>query len=217
MRTILIPLTLALTLPALPTLAADLAVYGGVALSFTGGDGDDSGTSQDLNAYVEGEFSHFYAGVSADIYNGSSNNEVDPYIGYRSETAGGLTYDVSYTRYFYVNDGGDCCGDLYFELGMPLGDKITLGANADYYPEDKLGEAHLTLDYALNDKITLSGDVGRVGQTAADGGDTTTWKVAGTYQLGDTTAVKLSYHDGEDTKAYVGLDLTWDVTLLGGQ
>lgn len=211
MRAHMIPFAFGLLMSALPSQAADLVVYGGAALSFS--TGGDKGTRQDLNGYVEGEISGFYLGVSADKYTDGVYDEIDPYFGYRGETAGGLSYDVSYTRYFYPNDGGDCCGDVYLSLGMPLGEALTLNVEGNFYPEDNLGDAHIGLDYALNDLVTVTGKVGVATQSVGDA--TQDWELAAAYQLGETTAVELHYYDGTDFKPYIGLDLTWDVTLLG--
>jgi len=212
MRAMVLPLVGLLALPGFATQAQDVSVYAGAALSFSSG-AENKGTRQDLNGYVEGEMSGFYLGVSADIYSDSVNDEIDPYFGYRGETAGGLSYDASYTHYFYPNDGGACCGDIYLSLGVPVGDALTINADADYYPEDELSAASIGLDYALNDRLTLSGSFGLATQTVGDA--TQNWELAAAYKLGDTTAVKLHYYDGSDFKPYVGLDLTWDTTLLG--
>ncbi len=211
MRLVLLSFALAATLPALPAAAQGLSVYAGAGIFFK--NSSNKGTRNDFNAYVEGEIAHVYGGLSGDIYNDSNSDVVDLYLGYRNSTASGVSYDISYDRSFYPNDGGDCCGDVAFSVGVPLGDKITTTFDANYYPEDKLSDAHLKLSYALNDKVTLSGKVGVVQNAGAP--DTKEYQLAVAYQLGDETAVKLHYYDGDTYKGYFGLDLTWDTTLKG--
>ena len=199
-------------LAALPAFAGDLTVNGGLALSFT--ENGDRAKQREFNAYVEGDLANFYLGASGNIYNDANANEIDLSLGYRSTLANGLAYDVSYTRNFYPNDGGDCCGDIDLILTMPLGDVLSAKLDTNYYPEDKLADLHASLDYVLDDKITLTGKVGWV---QSDGvSDTQEWELAARYALGAKSAVKLHYYDGSDYKPYLGLDLTWDTTLLGG-
>ena len=188
-------------------------MFGGGALTFSSGAAQKA-TREDLNLYVEGELAHVYLGLSGDVYNRSASDVVDLYLGYRNTSASGLSYDVSYDRSFYPNAGGDCCGDIKLKLGIPMGDKITTTLEAHHYPEGKTSDAHVSLGYALTDKITLTGKVGFVQNAGAS--DTKEWQLAAAYQLGDKTAVKIHYYDGSDYKPYLGLDLTFDTTILGG-
>ncbi len=195
-----------------PALAGGLTVLGHVALSFA--PGGDRATRDDFNAYVEGDFANFYLAASTDIDNVKASDEVDLSLGYRNTTAGGLAYDASYTRNYYPHDGGDCCADYALLLSMPLNDKLTGTVDGNYYTADETSDAHVTLDYALNDKITLTSKLGVVQNAGAP--DTREWELAGTYALGAETALKLHYYKGTDYKGYLGLDLTWDTTLFGG-
>ncbi len=213
MRLVILSLALAAALPAVPAAAQGLAVYAGAGLFFKNSS-DFKGTNNDFNAYVEGEIAHVYGGISGDIYNSANSDVLDLYLGYRSSTASGVSYDVSYDRSIYPNAGGDCCGELNLNLGVPTGDKITTTLDANYDPGAKTSDAHLSLDYALTDKITLTGKVGVVQNAGAS--DTKEWELAAAYQLGDKTAVTVHYYDGSDYKPYLGLDLTFDTTILGG-
>ncbi len=212
MRIAVLSTMLLLAVPVQPVFAGGLTVLGGLALSFA--PGGDRAKRDDFNAYVEGDFADFYIGASTDIYNDKVSDEVDLSFGYRNTTAGGLSYDASYTRNIYPNDGGDCCADYALSLGLPLNDKLTGTVDANYYTTDQTSDAHATLDYALNDKITLTGKIGVVQNAGAP--DTKEWELAGSYALGAETAVKLHYYKGTDYKGYLGLDLTWDATLFGG-
>lgn len=212
MRLAILPAVLMAALSAGPVLAQGLSVYGGAALTFA--PGGDAATRTDINAYAEAEFAKFYVGLSADVYNDANSDQVDLYLGYRNTTAGGLSYDLSYTRNYYPNDGGNCCGDVALSLSRPLNDKLTGTFDLNYYPEDKTSDAYVTLDYALNDKITLTGSVGIIQNAGAP--DTKDAELAISYALGAETAAKLHYYDGSDYKGYFGLDLTWDTTFLGG-
>ncbi len=212
MRRLVLASALIAALP-LPALAGDLQVFGGAALSFSSG-AANKGTREDLNLYVEGEFAHVYAGLSGDIYNKSVKDVIDLYLGYRNTTAGGLSYDVSYDRSIYPNDGGDCCGDIKANLSIPLGAKLSTTLDMNYYPESQLSNAHLSLDYELNNKVTLTYKIGI--ETLAGGGTSKEFQLAAAYELGDATAVKVHYYKGDDYKGYIGLDLTWDTTILSG-
>ena len=212
MRLAVLSTILLTAFPLQPVLAGGVTVLGGVALSFA--PGGDHATREDFNAHVEADLSNFYLGASTDIYNDHNSDEVDLSLGYRNTTASGLSYDVSYTRMSYPHDGGDCCGDVALSLSNPLNDKLTGTFDANYYTVDKTSDAHLTLDYALNDKITLTSKLGVVQNAGAP--DTKEWELAASYALGAETAAKLHYYKGTDYKGYIGLDLTWDTTLFGG-
>ena len=236
MRLSILSLVLAATLPALPALAQDLAedsaedtaedsaqepaqdtaqgliVYGGAALAFDNAEEGQIGSN--VNVYVEGEIQHVYFGVSGDLNNVPESNAIDLYLGYRNETAGGFSYDISYDRSYFPNDGGDCCGTVALSVGAPLSDTLALTVDANYYPEDQLSDAYMTLDYILNDKVTLTAAIGVVQQE--EGAAAKDYELAVAYQLSEETAVALHYHNGSDYDGYFALDLTWDTTLLGG-
>ncbi|MEI6798267.1 MAG: hypothetical protein WCO04_03525 [Pseudomonadota bacterium] len=212
MRRILLSSSLLLALPIGSALAGGISVSGGAALSYATA-GED-GQKTDVNGYVEGGLANFYLGASIDAYRDSNADEIDLGLGYRNALASGLGYDLSYTRNFFPNDGGDCCGDVALSLSLPVNDKLTATVESNYYPEDKTTDAHLTVDFALSDKITLTGKGGRVGNIGA--GDTGEWEVAASYALGQETAVTLHYYDSSAEKGYLGLDLTWDTAALGG-
>ena len=199
-------------LAGLPVFAGDLSIDGGAALSFRAV--GDPATKPAFNAYVEGDLANFYLGASGDIYNDSTSNKVDLSLGYRNTIASGLAYDLSYTRNFNSNDSGNCCGDIDVILTMPLSDALSAKLDTNYYPEDKLAEAHVSMDYKLNDKITLTGKVGVVQNASAP--NTQELELLARYALGTESALTLHYYDGSDYKPYLGLDLTWDTTLLGG-
>jgi uncharacterized protein (TIGR02001 family) len=196
--------------------AQDLAVYGGAELEFLHEEfGPGSGTSSYLSGYVELDTSGFYAGLWAQVADDDLLNEVDVYLGYRNETAGGLSYDIGYTRYYYPNDGGDCCGEITVSLGVAIGPQLSSTLDLAYDPEAELGNAYLNLAWAATDVINLSANYGVYEVEAA--GTEQEWDLGATYQIGEETAVDLRYYDGSEyVDGYFGLSLTWDSTLLGG-
>lgn len=200
--------------PLAPAMAQDFFVYGGGELEFLiEPDGAGSGNTTSLSTYLELEKAGFYAGISGKIVNDSVANEVDLYLGYRAETAGGLSYDVGYSRYFYPKDGGDCCGELTLSLGMPFGDKFKGTFDVAFDPEASLGNAYVGLEFYASDKITLSANYGtfQVDGAASE----QEWDFGVGYALSDEAAVDLRYYDGTDyTESYVGLSVTWDTTIL---
>lgn len=203
-----------LAAPLAPAVAQDFFVYGGAELEFlVEPDGAGSDTSSTLNAYIELENSGFYAGLFGEIANDSTANEVDVYLGYRAETAGGIGYAIGYLRYIYPNDGGDCCGELTLALGAPLGDKFGALLDLAYDPEASLGNAYLGLEFYATDAITLSANYGTY--EVEDAGSEQEWDVGVAYALTDEAAVDVRYYDGTDyADSYVGLSLTWDTEIF---
>lgn len=213
MRLAVLSLAIAAALPALPAAAQDLSVYAGAGLTIDNADND---INTDLNLYIEGETHHIYFGLSGDVVNINDGNYVDVYAGYRNSTASGLSYDLSYDQTFYPSDSASNYGTLALSVGVPVGDTITLTFDADYYNQtgENTGDAYVTADYYLNDKITLTASMGLVQN--AGGSASTDNELAVAYQIGDETSVTLHYYDGNNYDGYFALDLNWDTTLLGG-
>lgn len=201
-------------LPMAPAAAQDFFIYGGTELEFLlepDGAGSDNATT--LNAYIELEKAGFYAGIFGEVANDSTANEVDLYLGYRAETASGISYDIGYSRYFYPNDGGDCCGEITLSLGTPLGDKFAGSLDLAYDPDASLGNAYVGLEFYANDAITISANYGTYEVDGA--GSEQEWDIGVGYAVTDETAVDLRYYDGTDyADSYVGLALTFDTTIF---
>ena len=200
--------------PLTPALAEDFFVYGGGQLEFLREpEGAGSTNATTANAYLEVEKTGFYAGIFGEVANDSTANEVDLYLGYRAETAGGFNYDVGYTRYIYPNDGGDCCGELTLSLGVPLGDKFATTLDLAYDPDASLGNAYIEVEFFATDAITLSTNYGTFEVDGA--GSEQEWDVGVAYALSDETAIDLRYYDGTDyASSYVGLAVTFDTTIF---
>ena len=142
-------------------------------------------------------------------------DEVDLYLGYRAETAGGFSYDIGYSRYYYPNDGGDCCGEITLALGMPVGDKLSATLDLAYDPEAELGNAYVGAAFAVTDTVEISANYGVYEVDAAPSEQE--WDLGATYYIGEETAVDARWYDGSEyVDGYFGLSLTWDTTLMGG-
>lgn len=200
--------------PMAPAAAQDFFVYGGAELEFLfEPDGAGSENANTLNAYIELEKSGFYAGLFGEIANDPNANEVDVYLGYRAEMAGGISYDIGYSRYIYPSDGGDCCGEITLSLGAPLGDKFAASFDLAHDPEASLSNAYVGLEFYATDAITLSANYGTY--QVADAGSEQEWDIGVGYALTEETAVDLRYYDGtEYVESYVGLSLSWDTTIF---
>jgi len=217
MRHIILTLALAAALPALPAAAQDLSVYAGLGLTVDNADDD---TNTDLNLYIEGDFKGLYFGLSGDVVSITDGNYVDVYAGYRNALDSGLSYDLSVDRTLYTVDEASDYTTLAVSIGLPLGDVATLTFDGDYYlnPGDAdTSDGYLTIDYYLNDKITLTASMGLIENDGpGTGGASKDFELAAAYQIGDETSATLHYYDGDDYDGYFALDLNWDTTLLGG-
>ena len=198
-------------LAAAPATAQEFALYGGASLSYdvqldkaSGGD-----NALSFDPYIEAEVNHIYGGVALSLGQAAVDQAVDLYLGYRDETVTGMSYDIAYTRTFYPNNGGDCCGEFSMSLGAPVGEKLTLNIDATLDPGASEGSVSIGADYALNDKLTLGAAIG-----AADFGGAQEWEIGGVYQVTDETAVDVHYYDGSDYTGYVSLQLSYDTTLF---
>jgi hypothetical protein len=200
--------------------AQDVLVYGGAELEFTQDEfGEGTGTVTDLSGYVEAEVNGIYAGVLGKVSSEDTLDEVNLYFGYRTETAGGLAYNLYYTRYYYPNDGDDAGGEISLEFDAALGDAFTASTSFYYVPAfdgaSALGSAYVGGAWTVTDAVELSAQYGVYEVDAAD--NEAEWDLGATYSFGDETAVDVRWYDGTDyANGYLGLSLTWDTTLLGG-
>lgn len=190
--------------------AQGFELFGGAKLEYTHKERGGSSITY-LSGYIEGEMMGFYTGIWGQVASDDLLDEVDLYIGYRNETAAGLSYDIGYTRYYYPNDGGNCCGEFTLGLGMPLG-PVTGTLDLAHDPKFDFSSAYLGAAWSATDALELSG---QFGVYEGAGGSEREWDFGATYALGATTAVDFRYYDGSDYgDSHFGLALSWDSTLL---
>jgi len=190
--------------------AQGFELFGGAKLEYAHKEAGGSSVTY-LSGYIEGEMLGFYAGIWGQVASKDILDEVDLYVGYRNETAGGLSYDIGYTRYYYPSDGGDCCGEFTLGLGMPVG-PLTGTLDLAHDPKSNLSNIYLGAGWSPTDALEVSGSFGIYEVT---GGSEREWDLGMTYALGQTTAVDFRYYDGSDyADGYFGLALSWDSTLL---
>jgi len=207
---ILLAFALPGTLAVSSAQAQDFAVYGGAALYYSvEPDGPGSDNTVTVEPYVEVELNGFYAGLLASVANESVNNEIDLYLGYRNETEGGLSYDVGYTRYFYPNDGGNCCGEITLALDVSPTDTLTLSIDAALDPEAGYGATSLGAEYYVTDAISIAADVGVTGI-----GRESEWDVGANYYFADSAYASLYYYEGSEYEGYFELSVSYDTTLF---
>jgi uncharacterized protein (TIGR02001 family) len=199
-----------------PAMAQDVIVYGGAEIEFTNDEnGPGTGTITRLKSYVEAESNGFYAGIAARAADDDLLNRADLYLGYRGETAGGLSYGVGVTRYNYFNDSASNFTELFAGLGVPLGDRLSTSLDLYYDVDNELGSAYIGAALAATDQLEVSVNYGTY--EVAGAGSEQEWDLGATWAFGEETAVDLRYYDGtEYLDSYFGLSLTWDSTLLGG-
>ncbi len=194
--------------------AQKITVYGGAELEFTFEEnGSGAGNIPYLSTYVEVDKAGFYAGIWGQVADDDLLNELDVYLGYRNETAGGVRYDFGYTRYIYSNDGGDCCGELTVSLSVPVGEKLSIELELAYDPEASLGNAYLEVAYQATDRFEVRANYGVYEVEAAPSEQE--WDLGVTCGVTDEAALFLRYHDGSEyVDSYIGLSLTWDTTIF---
>jgi uncharacterized protein (TIGR02001 family) len=199
--------------PDEPIATPGFAVYtgGAVELSFDEY-GADSGSSLSGEAYIEGEYNGFYAGLWAMATDQTYDNEVDLYLGYRNELDSGFSYDVGYTRYYYPEDGGDCCGEITLGLYTPIGDSFGAGVDFAYDPENEVGNAYIYGEYYATEKWTISANYGSYEVVEAE--SETEWDFGATYAINDEVGVDMRWYDGSEYDGYFGLMLSFDTTIL---
>lgn len=212
----LLTAAIALAFMSSAAMAQGLTVYGGAELEFYDDEfGPGTGSTSYLSGYVELEYSGIYGGLWTEAASDDLLDEYDLYIGYRNELASGLSYDLSYTRYFYPNDGGNCCGEYLVSLGMPFGEQLSGTLDIYHDPDADLSSVYLGAAFAATEAIEVSANWGsyEVGGASSE----QEWDLGVTYYIGDETSADLRYYDGSEyLGSYFGLSLAWDSTLFGG-
>lgn len=162
-----------------------------------------SQTDEDPQVFggVDLTYGQFYAGAWAsnvDFYD-STDAEFDLYAGFKP-TLGAVSLDLAAIYYGYIDQPSGADYD-YFEFkaaaSVPVG-KGSLGA-AVYYSPDFFGAVddafyyEVNGSYALTDKISVSGALGR--QELEGPGDYTTWNVGLGFALNSHIGIDVRYHD----------------------
>jgi len=205
---------LAAILGAQAAAAEGITVTGGVTLTSDYVDRSLSFSAHGpaIQPYIEAELNGFHAGVwgsNVDFGAGGTDTfEVDYYLGYRRETAGGLSYDLNYARLTF-NDTGDCCGEFNLELGYPLGDKVGSVAVFAYDPVANTLATAIGGSYAFNDSFSVSGKYGYDEAFAHN-----YWDVGASYALNDVTAIAGRYFVTADTPALIAAGVSFDFNLF---
>lgn len=192
--------------------AQDFTLYGGVKATsnYLSSGYTQSDNHAALQAYLEGEYKGFYAGIwtSTVDFNTSDDAEIDLYVGYRGEFANGLSYDVAYYRYFY-NSTGNCCGEIDFDLGAPITDQLSVTSEIFYdFSVDRFG-SNVTVDYAMADKWALQGVYGFSPANADGYGE-----LAVSYMPVDSVTLELRAVKPWHGDAKFALSAAFDTTLL---
>lgn len=173
------------------TLTSDYISYGR-----TNSDGGPA-----LQGYVYAFSDGFYAGAWASTVDLGNDDdlEVDLTLGYSNALDFGLRYDVGYGHYFY-NSSGNCCGEFFLKLAMPVTDTITARGQTLYDPDAEAFNSNVGFDARLNDRFAVSGTLGEK-QASHSYGD-----IGISYNLNAATSLDLRYHDasGSDSRVAVG-------------
>lgn len=132
-----------------------------------------------------------------------TNAEIDLYAGVRPEFAG-WNWDFGAVGYFYTGQPGGADYD-YVEAKVAASRAFgpaTLGAAAYWSPdffgaaEDEATYVEANAAFSPVEKWTVSGTVGH--QFLSSDFDYTTWNLGAAYQLTDTLALDLRYHDTDE-------------------
>lgn len=201
------------TLPDEPIVTPGLALNAGGAVELSYGEyGEDEGSSLSGEVYVEGELNGFYAGIWALVTDQQDDNEVDLSLGYRNERESGFSYDLGYSRYYYPNDGQDCCGEVTLGLFSPFGDTFGAGIDFAYDPENEVGNAYIYGEYYATDVWTVSATYGSY--EVVDAASETEWDFGATYAVNDEVGVDLRWYDGTEYDGYFAVALAFDTTIF---
>lgn len=199
-----------------PAAAQDFVAYGGGTAEYLNRpDGNGQPSVSSLAVYAEGEVSGFYAGVWARVANVDSYDRLDAYIGFRNELDSGLSYDLGFYRYGYVNDSASNYGEVTLGVAQTLGEMASVSLDLAYDPENSLGNAYLGIEVYPAEAWTVSANYGVY--EVAGASNESEWDFGASHDFAESASVDLRWYDGSDyVQGYVGLSVSFDTTLFGG-
>ena len=164
---------------------------------------------------------NFYAGTwasSVDFGDGT-DAEWDFYAGFTA-TTGSVDWDFGVTYYNYVGDpdGSDYNFVEFKVAASQTFDKVTLGGSVNYSPDfygadESATYVEVTGEYAVSDKFSVSGGIGK--QWLDVGADYGTWNLGVGYAFTDSLSVDVRYWDADvssplsDPRVTVGLGIAF--------
>lgn len=165
-----------------------------------------------VEGYLQGSYNGFYAGVWAATLDGDpvDDAEIEVYLGYGNELANGLSYSLTYTRY-YLDDTGYLGYDVTLGLGYAINDAFSIGAEIALDPETDDLDRNISLHYDLNDRISMYALAGK-----SDAWDHNYAELGVSYALTDQAAVSLLYEDADNLPGVVTLTVSYDFNVFGG-
>jgi hypothetical protein len=197
------------TEPPNPESTFTLNTGGEVELTFP-----PDGATRSLSAYLEAEHDGLYGGILGKVTSEADADKIQLSFGYRAETERGFSYDLSYTRFFFPNEGGDCCGELALAVGQSLNDRIAVTGEITFDPEASLGSVTLGTEFLLSDAVALSANFGLFEEEGS--GIEQEWDAGVIWSFSEEAALDVRYFDGSSQEGYLGLLLTFDTTIFGG-
>lgn len=207
------PLFAAAILAAFPQFAQaqiEWTLGGAVVAAFDTSDGlDHSETTGEI--FVEGAYNGFHAGIwIGTIYQDPNDDaEIEASLGYGNEI-GKFGYDITLTGYYLNNSNFDHAG-LGFEVSYALTDRVTGIAFAEIDPDTSDWDRELALEFAVTDKITAWGLIGKSDADANRYGE-----IGASYALNDVTSLELLYEDADDSAGTLSLIVAFETSIFGG-
>ncbi len=166
-----------------------------------------SHVENELELFYEIEFGGgFHSGITLTSLD---DDPVDDYeyeitIGYGSEFANGMTWDLTY-GYIGLDDSDETTEELTGTLGFPLGETLSGEFAVIYDIDTGKSDQEFGLETALNDNWTLFGLVGN-----SDRDDNVYGELGVSYALSDSVALEILYEDTNDDDPLLGFTIGYE-------
>ncbi len=196
---------------AFPSLAAaqDLTFSGGITATsnYLSDGASDSGGKPALQTFFEVSKNGIYGGAWASNIKDADGNTaaLDLSAGYRGDLASGLAYDLGYTQHLFNKTHGRSA-ELTGALDYALSDKLSLSGELSYDLTEKGLGATLGATYELAQGWSVYGDVGR-----PDPASSVFWDGGARYAVNDRVSLDLQYQDTTASKGLVALSVTYAI------
>lgn len=177
------------------------------AFDAAGGGLSHSENTGELKAEIS--YKGFHTGlVLTSLYQDPADDfETEWSLGYGGDITETLSWDITYAR-IWLNRSGFDSHEVAFELSLAMSDALSGAAAVIVDPETRLADYEIGLEYAITDRWTIGGLVGR-----SDRDDNTYGEIGVEYAFNDQTSAELLWEDTSDGDPVLSFTLAYEFGL----
>lgn len=160
----------------------------------------------ELEGFVELTYGGFHTAlVATSLYQDPDDDvEFEINLGYGSEFANGMSWDLTY-GYLFLDDTDGHAEEVTASLGFPVSQTTETAFAVIYDPDTGKSDQEIEFETALNDSWALVGLVGN-----SDRDDNVYGEIGVVYALDDQTSFQVLYEDTNDDGGLLGFSVAYE-------